>query len=535
MKRILLAASFLTASVSVASEVTLVGVYNNLAQGRVSIPGTDISRIKGFGPVNLTLPVTIQVAYPGRGPKDANGKILRGEPFLITLAQAPRAVTCESGITVTAKMTVEGYPDSEKTVCVPDAVSSIPGKRAFQFRNLLFAIKDNPGASENELPFKFGISAWTSSKKPWDQRSLAQTPDKKRTFPTPLRVLQGYSTWGGGNNPRMFHGHIQHVYNETPYTLFIRRDSTDSSLFKYNFQQLIPPYCAVPWASVWIPKSADATDGSNSVRIYALRPPATVRLQAQAVLVSVGPNDSKEERYKAAEAVYKKLLEASPAGKTETTGTRPPLILSPDVFKATVAEATKLDPSISLKEYPRITRGSTGGELALENDIFRITRTNEVSSNIILTNEGYVIPQLLGREEVSINLPPGFSSVVKANTSEIGADARGVDDILKSMEAAMPDFVAEVTGQPDLSDLIASQKRFYIGNFVYLLTGDNANRSIVINRCVNKEAGECTTVSTVPDATMPSGVPKYFNLFVTQDNTYGIALELTPGEDENPN
>lgn len=248
--------------------VNLIGIYNNLPDSyRVSIQGTQYTSVVGKPlELEMALPVKVDIFY-------ADNK----DPKTITIDETQESSTCRGyGV----KASVPEYANSGNTICVPSSTTRfIPGKKVNAFQNVLLVLDINPDAGAADLPFKFGITAWTTNKFPWGDKTVYNPSDSSATsFSKGLQVLQGYAAWGSGITPRLYHGAILHVYNDSPFTLYFTRnvtpESPDKDLSPYNYEQLVPPYSAVPWISSWIPKLSNAdTPSKTAIKIYALKPP----------------------------------------------------------------------------------------------------------------------------------------------------------------------------------------------------------------------------------------------------------------------
>lgn len=274
-----LAVLFIILTTWQAQAVNLIAIYNNLpANYRVQIEGTKFDNIIGKPFVGINLPVPSTglriLVYPPQG---------KEKVIMIKETESPTA--CK-GIEVEAYVAAQKETTTQK-ICVTKSITKfLPGKQVDAFQNILLALDSNPTASAGELPFKFGISAWTSTKFPWNQKQIFSPADNDAIkFAKPLTVLQGFAAWGGGPNPRIDHGDVLHLYNNSPFTLYIIRymSRDQGDLSAYNFEMLVPPYCAVPWASIWLPNvSADKMNSAwpsiSEVRIFALKPPVTGEL-----------------------------------------------------------------------------------------------------------------------------------------------------------------------------------------------------------------------------------------------------------------
>lgn len=246
--------------------INLIGIYNNLSDKyRVSVQGsyTDVKG-KPFSPedsdyqafqIAANKPVKVIVSY-----QDAQ------YPIVIKIAEEGQS--CSQGYRIEAY--VDGFPSVPKqTTCVSNATTRfLPGKQFDAFQGVILALSPDP--KNSPLPFKFGLSAWTSTKEPWDQQKISNPADTSAiTFSKPLLVVQGYPAWGGGLTPLFNHGNITHIYNDTPYTLYFERNVAGSNA---NIERLVPPYAAVPWASVWVPN--DPTDTKKpEIRMFIMQPP----------------------------------------------------------------------------------------------------------------------------------------------------------------------------------------------------------------------------------------------------------------------
>ena len=240
------------------TQVRLVGIYNNfISPVRVQVRGGALAEGTPFSCLEK-LPVDIDIT---KGEKT----------YTIRIAES-KDRSC-TGHTIGVEAKVVGYGDKyiQKT-CVPTAIAPfLYGKKVFGWQSVILLLKDNPkfvpGSTEN-IPFEFAISAWTSTKDPWNKKSIAHPtsqmvlPSKKRTitFDPPINVSrgQGQAAWGGGNIPRLGFGNIVHVYNNTPYMIMIDRmypHGSNLELAKYNFsKRLISPHTVIPYAMIWIPK-----------------------------------------------------------------------------------------------------------------------------------------------------------------------------------------------------------------------------------------------------------------------------------------
>lgn len=215
----------------------------------------------------MKLPVTIELLFESR--KDPKTKII--EPYILTIYEDPH---CEMGcpadkICVAAKLEGSDSEEGRAFSCVNTSVFFIKkGDYPFQWQNVMLFVGDNPNAAaKGNYPFKIGLAAWTSTNGAWLANELFAAPADATTkapqvnfSQQPLRVFQGHQAWGGGPIPRMYFGCITHIYNNSENIIMVRRTEPTSpsdpsqDLGRFNFEKLIPPYSAVPFAMAWPPK-----------------------------------------------------------------------------------------------------------------------------------------------------------------------------------------------------------------------------------------------------------------------------------------
>lgn len=259
----------------------MVGIYNNLTKASnipsiyppaISIRNSLYANVVGK-PFFLkkALPVTIELKFHDN---------IRPEPYVITIKRDLSAGDCPGGtMRIVAKVEgFEGTPDSEQKVCVSRAVNMyMVGQETYCWQNLMLLLADNPTFSSvpGSLPFKFELCAWTASRPPWDKMNVFHPSDtNKITFDPPLRVIQGFPAWGGGILPRAGFGHIAHVYNNSDYIMYITREGQDPVSSQYNFSQMVPPRCIMPFAMAFIPNvGEDAYTQRAGIRVFAMQAP----------------------------------------------------------------------------------------------------------------------------------------------------------------------------------------------------------------------------------------------------------------------
>lgn len=273
--------------IQINAQSRLMGICNNLTTGsnigssrpaNVSIQDTDYTNVKGSSIAPWT-PST-----PLKLPVRVNIQFSKGEPYVIRIAEQSTRGDCPGETNrVVAEILgkTASTPGVMQEVCLTNAISrGIIGREVFGFQNVFLFLADNPDYDEavaGSIPFKFAISAWTTTKYPWNKRKINHPADNNKiTFTEPLRVIQGHAAFGGGLTPRIGHANIAHIYNNSPKILFLVRNSHDKELIKYNFEKLIPPYSAMPFAMVWVPKVTQAGfDGYNrsEIKLFAMQVP----------------------------------------------------------------------------------------------------------------------------------------------------------------------------------------------------------------------------------------------------------------------
>lgn len=324
---ILTFAAFLYATSAQAAQ--LIGIYTNLkpsTQYKVTIEGDPKEQKIDGQPyqANLQLPVRVKVNYT------QGGKTLTKT---ISIRENPEETVC-AGTEIIAE--VEGYPTLTKTICLSDALNrsirSIPTK---VFQNVLLAISNVPqtapdgsGATTSDLPFTFGISAWSSTKAPWNAKTIAfPLSDPSSRFSKPLTILQGYNAWGGGTQPPLDYANIMNLYNNTPFSLIIKRTASSAEKnqpWKY-FNKVVPPYTAIPWASIWIPKAegtliAQPTADVPEISIFVLSPPIEEPLPPSFDSQTYALGESIPQEVSSYNDILKEMEENVPTFVEETTG-----------------------------------------------------------------------------------------------------------------------------------------------------------------------------------------------------------------------
>jgi hypothetical protein len=282
MTRSLIAAMLAAGLATGAGAANLTAVFNNTSGAARSDP----LRVQLEGETS-DIPISFN------GPRWVNGRTL---PLAVYISQGPRTYTLrleadpslgaggclgQRSLVRARVLDMPGVAGAEHSVCVNESISRfLPGRAVFGWQNVMLALADNPqydpnGQGESRLPFRFGLSAWTSNSAPW-RDGMVRAPEGVEPFrgdaaaAGQLRVLQGHAAWGGGVVPRLHHAHVAHFYNDSPHLLLVTRASRDA-LSTFDFTQFVPPYSAVPFAMSWVPQ-AQGPDGS-ALHIFTLAPP----------------------------------------------------------------------------------------------------------------------------------------------------------------------------------------------------------------------------------------------------------------------
>lgn len=217
----------------------------------------------GLAAKNLELPVYVNVKYTDK------------PLYKITIEEVTSLddkLACSGSVTAaTVRATVSPGQANTQRVCVPLSVSGLPTSvtniKSGDFNNVALLLgpltaaqaKASDPTGVTSLPFSFGLMAWTSLNDIWKNLKLSHTPDERAIpFSKPLRVNQGFAALGGGPLPRQYFGTIAHIYNDSPHTVVISRDTAQEQLNTFNVSQVIPPYSIFPYALLWIPKVSDA-------------------------------------------------------------------------------------------------------------------------------------------------------------------------------------------------------------------------------------------------------------------------------------
>ena len=273
--------------------VRLLGIFNNLTPiGKIKAPRVDIvndplnpttvinvpQTVAGtIQPIDLPLPAYMNITY--------DTSINSGLPYTIKIEDTGKPANC-LGNKSQVIVGVKDIPATGKSVCVSKAVSSLVGTSADRWQNVLLALGNNPKfapkaarGSEAEYPFVFGLSGWSSSQPPWNRNTLSATADRTVTFAKPLRVIQGHLAFGDDSVPRFGFGSISHIYNDSPYVLLVQRSNTDRRLATTNFNEIVPPLSAVPFAMMFMPKNPvskkdDPNFQKSAIYVYAMGAPA---------------------------------------------------------------------------------------------------------------------------------------------------------------------------------------------------------------------------------------------------------------------
>ncbi len=259
-----------TCTSEIQASSRLIGVWNNLTPASNKVAAGE--KLEGTEAANVFLPdrtaaigTPLSIVGGLKLPTKIELQFVGNKSYVIDVKEeSPCDRTCSHDkLCVSAKVEM---PSSTDSTCVSTAVFSLnkPGTYPFQWQNAMLFLEDNNEYNSQDvtsLPFKFGISAWTSTNGIWKKDKLSYAPaDPKGAprvdFTQPLWIFQGDCAWGGGPIPRMYHGCIAHIYNNTGYVIMVRRifprvADRSKNLQPYNFQTLIPPYSVVPFAMVW--------------------------------------------------------------------------------------------------------------------------------------------------------------------------------------------------------------------------------------------------------------------------------------------
>lgn len=265
-----------------AQAANLIGIYNNTSAMQ---PGALRIQLRGETndvPVSAIAPRFVDAH---RLPLDVD--ITQGAQRWTLRLEAPEATGGCTGHRTQVKARVlemPGIRDAEHSACVNESVSRfLADRKVYSWQNVVLAIADNPeydpnGQGARRLPFRFGLSAWTSNRDPWNRAFVREAAGEPRVplagqGGEGLRVLQGHPAWGGGIIPRLGHAHVTHLYNDTPYLLLVARSARGSALSEFDFTQFVPPFSAAPFAMAWVPRG-EGGQGS-AVHVVALAvPPA---------------------------------------------------------------------------------------------------------------------------------------------------------------------------------------------------------------------------------------------------------------------
>lgn len=386
----------------------LIGLYNGLNENHYKVE-------KESEGTNLISGTIIPEGYYNFKPEPLSALspmrfnvIHKNDIFTIRIEKSDSASACK-GTEVVAY--IESKRDIQSKACVPSIKSLVADMNSFTNQNFILVLA--PSSEEgSDIPFKFELSSWTSLSEPWNQQTITHPAFQSINnnnddlyFSKPLQILQGYSAWGDANgyNPRLGFPNIMNIYNDTKYSLYIKRNSkanpyqAQAGLNTYNFEKIVPPFCAVPKAGVWVPYK-DIKSKEGEVVIYILSPPA---------------------------------------------------------------------PNINLEEFEPIT---------------------------------------------------------SAGSFEIGLSEKNIDDVIDSMQEAVPNFVSQVTNQPDLSNLMSDKKSgLKYGSKYYFKIYTTQNNKINIEKCrVNpkNKTPNCAKIKSIENATS-GNLPNYFRLIVNEENKDG--------------
>lgn len=295
-------AILLATSGMIQAHAHLIGISNKTGKGaptpRIGISNTPITSIPytannvGLQNIKINLPVEVTLTY--------DKTINEGKPYTIVITESGQLGTCQGNTREINAWIKEGNKEATtQKCCVTLAKNSFSNlKEPYEWENIILAIANNPeyGTNTKALPFIFGIAPWTTTKFPWNKTTVLHPSDTKSiTFNhvwdtlqeaglIGLKVMQGNCAWMGGDItqnilPRKGYNHIVHIYNNTPYVINITRNVRQYNLSASNFNQLLPPWTATPWAMAWIPTipsstfNPDIDQQLSAIQIYALYAP----------------------------------------------------------------------------------------------------------------------------------------------------------------------------------------------------------------------------------------------------------------------
>lgn len=254
----------------------LMSVYNTTTSATGYTPTIEVAGVNnaiGYSysspsVVDKALPVRVSITYPS---SSVNG----GKPFVIEVQATGSSSGCQ-GTRTKIEATVLGGNKTHE-ICIPQTITfDIPGAVNLRWQNVLLAIADNPkwSTTNGELPFRFGISSWTATNRPWNHKHISNPLNNNSiTFNPPLNVIQGNAAWGGTKSPRFGFGSIAHIYNNSSYIIMISSDETNPQLSNALFSQLVPPNSVEPFVMAWIPKNK-VGGGQSAIKISAMYAPS---------------------------------------------------------------------------------------------------------------------------------------------------------------------------------------------------------------------------------------------------------------------
>lgn len=312
---------------------TLVGISNQLtdrlkrggepavtvlesAGKAVSGAESAISSTKGMTyitPTNLPLPVKIQVKYSDKA-------------YSIILRDTNERGTCPKFNNRIEATISGGTAPVVKSVCLGKSTSLFFGHDALRWQNMIIVLSENPDYSiesrSEVLPFKLGLTGWTSMESAWNKTRLNQDPNTGKMFTPGLKIMQGIAAWGGGEVPRPGFSHVAHMYNTSPYILLFERHDKDQVGKNLDFSELMPGSnkareeviagqtiqipssggSVAPYALAWLPKNTiqQYVSPDSALYIYPFITPGNAGLIDPALLydpnsAGKGQNDSSEQ------------------------------------------------------------------------------------------------------------------------------------------------------------------------------------------------------------------------------------------------
>lgn len=291
---------------------------NILESGGKAVSGAEsaISSTKGMAyvtPTNLPLPVKIQVKYADKA-------------YSIIIRDTNERSTCPKFNNKIEAVISGGTAPVTQSICLGKSTGLFFAQDALRWQNLIIVLSENPDytlESRSEiLPFKLGITGWTSMESAWNKTRLTQDPNTGKMYTPGLKVVQGIPAWGGGEVPRPGFPHLAHIYNTSPYILLFERHDKDPMGKNLDFSELMPGSnkareeiiggqtlkiqssggSVAPYAFAWLPKNKieQYVSPDSALYIYPFITPENAGLIDPVLLydpksAGKGQNDSSEQ------------------------------------------------------------------------------------------------------------------------------------------------------------------------------------------------------------------------------------------------